>query len=350
LRLFRTGFSTGTCAAGAAKTAALLLVSGERPEQVEVGLPDGSRVSLRVVRADRLGDAAAEAVVRKDAGDDPDVTDGAEVVAQVAFAGTAGVLFRAGEGVGVVTRPGLQVLPGEPAINPVPRQMIRASIGEVTDRGVEVTIAIPGGADLARKTFNPRLGIVGGLSILGTSGLVRPFSTPALREALKCTVAVARASGERSVVLVPGRIGERAARRAFRIAPAEVIEAGNEWGFIVDEISSAGFERLLVVGHPGKLGKLAAGWWDTHSARSGSALPVVHALIEELLKQEAPASPTVEGVFEALAQDERRRVAEALAMRVVVAIARRFSGSVTVALVTMAGDLLGLAGEVASWR
>jgi cobalt-precorrin-5B (C1)-methyltransferase len=349
MTLFRTGLSTGTCAAGAAKAAAMVLVTGNGPDHVEVGLPGGQRVRLPVIGAGWLSGAAAQATIRKQAGDDPDVTDRAEVVARARFSDRTGVCFRAGEGVGTVTRPGLQVSPGEPAINPVPRQMIRAAVGEVTDRGLEVTIAVPGGVELAGRTFNPRLGIVGGLSILGTTGIVRPFSTPAMREALKCAVGVARASGEPSVVVVPGGIGERAARQRFRLGCAEVIEAGNEWGYALDEIAAAGFERILIVGHPGKLGKLAAGWWDTHSSCSGSAVPVVQAIIAALLQRQAPAVPSVEGMFEALGVEERRRVGEALARRVLEAAAARFRGTITVALVTMAGNLLGLAGESERW-
>jgi cobalt-precorrin-5B (C1)-methyltransferase len=228
--------------------------------------------------------------------------------------------------------------------------MIRAALREVTDRAVEVTVAIAGGAELARRTYNPRLGIVGGLSILGTSGRVVPFSHPALREALCCAVRVARASGEQDAVLVPGRIGERAALRSFRIRSQQVIEAGNEWGWVLDQVSKEGFERVLVVGHPGKLGKLAAGCWDTHSSRSGSALPTVLAVVAAVSRRHVPDSATVEGLFTALMPDERRKVAEALAARIAEAIATRFAGPLTVALVNMGGELLGSNGEVASWQ
>jgi cobalt-precorrin-5B (C1)-methyltransferase len=348
--LFRTGYSTGTCAAAAAKAAVLLLESGMATKLVEVGLPDGRRVSLPVARTQRLGEGTAEAAVTKDAGDDPDVTHRAEIVVSVTFSSGREVTFMAGEGVGTVTRPGLQVPPGEPAINPVPRRMIRDAVREVTERAVVVTLAVPGGAELARGTFNPRLGIVGGISILGTSGLVRPMSSPALREALRCFVQVAQASGERALVLVPGKIGERAARRWFNVSVDQVIEVGNEWGFLLDEISAAASARVLVVGHPGKLAKLAAGFWDTHSSRSPSALPTVSSLVSTLLGQEAPGSPTVEGVLGALGAAERELVCNALAARVAEAIATRFAGSVATALVDMAGELLGLAGDIASWR
>ena len=176
-----------------------------------------------------------------------------------------------------MTKPGLAIPPGEPAINPVPRRMIREAVREVTPRGVRVTISIPGGGELARKTFNPRIGIVGGLSILGTTGIVRPFSCSAIRETLRCTLNVAAAAGIRAPVFVPGHIGERAARAHFRVADEQIVEVGNEWGFVLDEALGRPFSALLILGHPGKLAKLTAGDWDTHSGRSGSALPVVAA-------------------------------------------------------------------------
>ena len=181
----RNGYTTGTCAAAAAKAAVKVLCGGAAPETVEVVLADESRAVFSVLFARPSGDGC-EAAVRKDAGDDPDVTDKASIIASVTFIDGNEVLFAAGEGVGTVTKPGLSVPPGEPAINPTPRRMIRDAIREVTNRGVKVTISIPGGRELAARTFNPRLGIVGGLSVLGTYGRVRPFSASALRDSLKC--------------------------------------------------------------------------------------------------------------------------------------------------------------------
>ena len=175
----RGGFSTGACAAAAAKAAALVLRGAGRVGEVEIPFPDGTRVSFAVESAEPLGGARARAAVRKSAGDDPDVTDKALIVAEVRETAGAGVSFRAGKGVGTVTRPGLSVPPGEPAINPGPRRMISEALREVSSGGYEVTISIPGGAELAARTFNPRLGIVGGVSILGTTGIVLPISAKA---------------------------------------------------------------------------------------------------------------------------------------------------------------------------
>ncbi|HEX7579219.1 MAG TPA: cobalt-precorrin-5B (C(1))-methyltransferase CbiD, partial [Thermoanaerobaculia bacterium] len=254
----REGYTTGSCAAAAAKAALLLLAEDLATEEVEIPLPDGQRRRLPVDHV-RGTDEGAEAAVRKDAGDDPDVTNGALITAAVVWIEGNDVEFAAGEGVGTVTKPGLAVPPGKPAVNPVPQRMIREAVREVTFRGVRVTISIDGGRELAAKTFNPRLGIAGGLSILGTTGIVRPFSCSALRETLRCALRVAAATGIRAPVFVPGHIGERAARTHFRVTPEQVVEVGNEWGFAIDEAARQPFAALLMVGHPGKLAKLTAG-------------------------------------------------------------------------------------------
>jgi cobalt-precorrin-5B (C1)-methyltransferase len=347
----RGGYTTGACAAAAAKAALLVLTGAPAPAQVEIALLDGSRATFPVASCRRDG-AAVEAAVSKDAGDDPDVTDGSRVVSRVEFAAGEGVSFAAGAGVGVVGKPGLSVGPGEPAINPGPRAMIRAAVNEVTRRGVRVTVSIPGGQKLAARTFNPRLGIVGGLSILGTTGRVRPMSLPALCDALKCALDVAAACGVSAPVLVPGNIGERAARRQFPLLPEQVIPVGNQWGFMLDQATRYGFERLLVLGHPGKLAKLAGGEWDTHSARSQSALPAVAALAAAALDEPPPDSATVEGIFAALPALARTRVAAALSAAVRHAILQRVGArpAVAVVLVNMAGDILGGDGDWSVWR
>ena len=347
----RTGFTTGACAAAAAKAATMILCGMAPSLQVQIGLPDGVRVVLPVERAE--GDTnAACAAVRKDAGDDPDVTDGCLVVASVKWRNDGTLALAAGEGVGMVTRPGLSVPPGQPAINPAPRQMISEAIREITARGVQVTISIPGGAELAEKTFNPRLGITGGLSILGTSGIVRPFSTTALRDALKCALNVAVACNVKSPVFVPGRIGEKAARRHFHLAPEQLIEVSNEWGFLLDEAAKYDFSRLLVMGHPGKLAKLAMGQWDTHSSRSMSAVPWVSDLAKEAQGFIFQEVRTVEGIFALLQERNRKSLADQLSARIRDAIRSRVRERFHVAtvLVNMKGEILGLDGDLSKWQ
>lgn len=207
------------------------------------------------------------AAVRKDAGDDPDVTDGMKVVVTLSWSETSDTTFVAGEGVGKVTKPGLQIPPGEPAINPVPREMITQAIREVTDRTVRVEVSIPGGHEVAQETFNPRLGIVGGLSILGTTGIVRPYCKRAMEDAIRAAFDVASACGIAEPILVPGNIGATAATR-YTVAEQQVIEVGNQWGVALDDVASRQFKALMLAGHPGKLAKLIQGDWDTHSSRS----------------------------------------------------------------------------------
>jgi cobalt-precorrin-5B (C1)-methyltransferase len=328
----------------------MLLCGAPRPSQVEIGLPDGTRVKLDVASA-HVNTNSASAAIRKFAGDDPDVTDGCLVVASVAWHNEAGVTLIAGEGVGIVTKPGLSVAPGEPAINPVPRRMIRHAVAEVTDRPMQVTISIPGGRDLATRTFNPRLGVVGGLSILGTTGIVRPFSGEALRDALQCALSVASACEVKAPVFVPGRIGEKAARGNFRLAPEQLIEVSNEWGFVLDLAAKLDFERLLILGHPGKLAKLPAGDWDTHSSRSKNAVPWVTDLAERTLGMSLPESKTVEGLFSALAVSERSLLANELAAKIRQAAAQRVGERFPIAavLVNLRSELLGSDGDLTPW-
>ena len=204
----RAGWTTGTCASAAAKAAAVGLVTGAAPAEVDVALPSGRRVSFPVE-----SEVPNRCVVVKDAGDDPDCTDGARVTAEVvwATAGAPSTELRAGPGVGTITKPGIGLAVGAPAINPVPQRMILAALDEVTDQPLVVTFIVPDGEAMAEKTTNARLGIVGGISILGTTGIVRPFSTAAYRASVVQQIDVAAAQGERTVMLATGSRSERAA-------------------------------------------------------------------------------------------------------------------------------------------
>jgi cobalt-precorrin-5B (C1)-methyltransferase len=265
----RTGWTTGTCAAAAAKAAALLLDDGRPREWVEVALPSGRRVTFGVERCEPVADAA-RAVVIKDAGDDPDVTHGAHLTATVSWQPGTGVELAAGVGVGVVTKPGLGLPLGGPAINPVPRKMITQAVTEVVgDRGVRVVISVPDGERMARKTTNRRLGIVGGISILGTTGIVRPFSTAAWRASVVQSVRVAAAQGERTVVLCTGGRTERGAMALLPELPEVCfVEVGDFTGAALSTAKDSGIARVVFVGMVGKLSKLAAGVLMTHYTRS----------------------------------------------------------------------------------
>ncbi|RJQ66462.1 MAG: cobalamin biosynthesis protein CbiD [Desulfobacteraceae bacterium] len=347
------GYTTGTCAAAAAKAAAALLAGEEQadPIQVCVTLPDGETVCLPLAFA-RLDGDRATAAVQKDAGDDPDVTHGSLVVATVAWRDDDRIEFTAGEGVGTVTRPGLSIPPGQPAINPTPRRMIRQAVREVTARGVQVQIAIPGGRELAQKTFNPRLGIQGGLSILGNSGRVRPFSHAAVQATVGCAMDVAAAGAVMFPVLVPGRIGEKAARKHFKLAPEQIVEVSNEWGYALSRLHAYAFERVLIVGHPGKLAKLADGQWQTHSARSPNPVAILARFGMDLLgRRLAEDSSTTEALMNSLDLCERSRLANALAEKIARAATAKIGGSPVAAvfLVNLQGNKFGSFGDLSPW-
>ncbi|MEK7822409.1 MAG: cobalt-precorrin-5B (C(1))-methyltransferase CbiD, partial [Planctomycetota bacterium] len=217
------------------------------------------------------------------------------------------ILIDGGEGVGRVTKPGLRVPPGQAAINPVPRDMIQSAAAPLLKKwsGLEVTISVPGGEELARKTFNPRLGILGGISIIGTTGIVRPMSQEALKDSITACLDVARALGHETTVLVPGNLGERACQRNFKLPQEQVVEMGNFLGFTLVEAAKRGFRRIILAGHPGKLAKLLRGDLDTHSLKSAPAMDIINNILkEEGLEEETlrtlDNSLTVEGILEGL--------------------------------------------------
>lgn len=348
----RLGYTTGACAAAAAHAALRRLMGNEEPfKSVEIPFPNGERHSFPVAFVG-TGDDGVEAAVRKDAGDDPDITNGSLISALVEWREGNDVVFAAGDGVGTVTRKGLSVPPGEPAINPVPRKMIRDALRELTARNVRVTLSIPGGREMARKTYNPRLGIVNGLSILGTTGRVRPFSCQAMRCALVCELDVARAAGVTAPVLVPGHIGERSAQTHLILTAEQLIEVGNEWGFLLELLPRYSFRQSLLWGHPGKLAKLAAGQWDTHSSRSSSAIEGLRRLNGTFHGIDPCEYSTTEGFFAALDQTERTRTAEELSASIARAAEEKTGGEVkiSVVLVNMEGNVLGAHGDLSRWQ
>jgi cobalt-precorrin-5B (C1)-methyltransferase len=267
--VLRRGWSTGACAAAAARAAFAALVTGTFPDPVEIALPRGERPRFPLAFKE-LHDGMARAGIVKDAGDDPDVTHGAMVVATVARAEPgAGIRFRAGDGVGTVTLPGLPLAVGEPAINLGPRAMIEAALAEIEPApDVEVTLAIPGGAALAAKTMNARLGIVGGLSILGTTGIVVPYSCSAWIASIERGIDVARAAGLTHIAASTGSSSEAAVKRLFGFPDIALIDMGDFAGGVLKYLRRHPVPRLTLAGGIGKMAKLAAGHLDLHSARS----------------------------------------------------------------------------------
>jgi len=285
-RPLRKGWTTGACATAAAKAAYTGLLTGTFPDPVEVPLPGGQRPSFALATTAR-GNRAATAGVVKDAGDDPDVTHGALVLATVRpGAPGSGVSFRAGEGVGTVTRPGLPIPPGEPAINPVPRQMIREAIAEVAaahgDSGdVEVEISIPGGEALAAKTLNGRLGIVGGLSILGTTGIVVPYSCSSWIASIHRGIDVALACGLTHIAAATGSSSEAAVQKMHDLTETALIDMGDFVGGTLKYVKTHPVPRVTIAGGVAKMTKLAQGLLDLHSKRGAVDLDALAKLAEK---------------------------------------------------------------------
>jgi len=264
----RTGFTTGACAAAAARAAARALLTGAPVPWIAIVLPNGQEARFAVSRYE-LEDGRARCGVVKDAGDDPDVTHGAEIVAEVSLSDRPGVELRGGQGVATVTRPGLGLDPGQPAINPVPRrnitEMVRVELEAAGRTGAVVTISVPEGERLAALTLNPRLGLVGGISILGTSGIVRPFSTAAWQVSVTQAIDVARAAGQAHLVLTTGGRTERFAMALLPDLPEQAfIQVGDDVGLGLRHAARRGAERATVVAMVGKLAKMAGGATQTH--------------------------------------------------------------------------------------
>ncbi|HMK69747.1 MAG TPA: cobalt-precorrin-5B (C(1))-methyltransferase [Xanthobacteraceae bacterium] len=321
-RPLRRGWTTGTCAAAAAKAAFAALLTGEFPDPVEVTLPRGERPSFALALMRKDADSATAGVI-KDAGDDPDVTHGALVLATVRFGiPGAGVTFRAGEGVGTVTLAGLPVPPGEPAINPVPRRMMRDAIAEVAAAAVaaadvEVEIAIPGGEALAARTLNGRLGIVGGLSILGTTGIVVPYSCSAWIHSIHRGIDVARAAGLTHIAGATGANSETAVQKLYALPDIALIDMGDFVGGMLKYVRAHPLPRVTIAGGVAKMTKLAQGLTDLHSKRGSVDRALLGALAQaaggsaSLCAQIVTANTAAE-IF-ALAQSEGIGLGDAVA-------------------------------------
>ncbi|WP_457575466.1 cobalt-precorrin-5B (C(1))-methyltransferase CbiD [Desulfomarina sp.] len=318
----RSGFTTGSCAAAAAKAAALMLQGESPPATVEIPFPDGSRKIFQVNSSQANSDGSFEAYIIKDAGDDPDVTNGAEIGARAAPgpAGSKncvdidGLLLCGGSGVGMVTKPGLAVRAGEPAINPVPRKMITGAVREAIPEGsVTITIIVPRGEELAVKTLNHRLGVVGGISILGTTGIVRPVSADAWTATIKASMDVAKEAGLKDIVISTGRTSEKGAQQLLDLREEAYAMMGDYLEFSLLEAAKHGFSTIHLSGMWAKIVKAALRVPQTH-VRNG-ALEMVDAarLLEELgadgkLLERIKKSNTAREMYKHLEEAKRREI------------------------------------------
>jgi len=277
-RKYRKGHTTGACAAAASKAAAAMLVSGQALKQISIDTPAGVKLHLPVLDIE-LGKESAKCAVIKDGGDDPDVTTGLKIFAEARFAGETGVRITAGEGIGTVTMPGLKVAPGQPAINPVPMRMILKEVAEVLpeDKSVEIMLTVPGGEEIAKKTYNARLGITGGISILGTTGIVHPMSEEAWKESLALELKVMAVGGLKNAVYIFGNYGEEFVASQLGVAPQSIIKTSNFVGFMLEKAVENRLESVLIAGHLGKLVKVAGGIFHTHSKVADARMEILTA-------------------------------------------------------------------------
>jgi cobalt-precorrin-5B (C1)-methyltransferase len=338
----RRGWTTGACATAATKAALMALWGEGFPERVRITLPRGERPDFAVGYSAQ-GDSWAEAGIFKDAGDDPDVTHGALIRARVA-ASDGGVVFVAGDGVGTVTKPGLPIAVGEPAVNPVPRAMMAGIVQEMAARlgqpgDVTITLSVPGGAALAQKTWNPRLGIRGGLSILGTTGIVRPFSCAAWIASIHRGIDVARASGLNHVAGATGATSERAVQALYGLADEAMLDMGDFVGGMLKYLAKHPVERVTIGGGIGKISKLAQGHWDLHSKRGQVDFT---ALAELVADARVGAANTVLDAYEMVGPTLAQAVAEAALARVT----ERFGAQTRfdIVIINRAGDIIARAG------
>lgn len=336
----RRGWTTGACATAATKAALTALVTGRFPDPVEITLPKGQLVAFPLA-LEELGEGWARAGIIKDAGDDPDVTHGCTVVAMVRRR-ASGVVFKAGEGVGTVTRPGLPVAVGGPAINPVPRQMMEAVVAEFGG-GAEIEISIPGGAALAEKTWNGRLGIVGGLSILGTTGIVNPFSCAAWIASIHRGIDVARAGGFAHVAGCTGSTSEEAVQKHYDLPLEAMLDMGDFAGGLLKYLAVNPVPRLTIGGGFGKMVKLAQGAMDLHSGRSQVDFAWLAELAPKHLREAVLSANTAQHVLEICGEG----LAQIVAAAALGQVQMRLQGSGVVAdviVVDRAGRIIAHAG------
>jgi cobalt-precorrin-5B (C1)-methyltransferase len=357
-RRMRTGFTTGACAAAAAKAATRTLVRGVVLTEIETTLPNRTRVTFPLQRAELQPPRATCSVV-KDAGDDPDCTHGAEMTATVELTARPGVDIRGGAGIATVTKPGLGLAVGTPAVNPVPRKNITEMVEEELEggdaRGAIVVLSVPGGEEMAKQTLNARLGLVGGISILGTTGIVRPYSTAAFKASIVQGIDVARQRGHQALVVTTGGKSEAYAMKLHPEIPEEAfIQMGDFVGVTLKHCARRGIERVLLVGMIGKLSKMANGKMQTHAAGSEVSMDLLATLAAEVgarpeIEAEIRAANTARHVLELCAREGLTGIAALICRRVVEQGQRHAGGPLRLEaeLVDFNGAMLGRYPEAA---
>ena len=346
-KFLRSGYTTGACAAAGVKAALILDTSGEAVSAVELTALDGTLLTIPIEHVEKIS-GGVRAEVIKFSGDDPDITNGASVFATVRRISVDDIIFRAGIGVGRITKPGLQLPVGEPAINPGPRQLIRNVAAEFGIIGLEVEISIPAGVDLAKRTLNPVLGIEGGLSIIGSTGVLRPMSEEAFKNSLVPQIDVAVATGFSELVFVPGKIGETIALKLGFNSDA-IIQTSNFIGFMLEAAAERQVAKVILCGHVGKLAKVAAGVFHTHNRVADCRLETLaaYSAAEGLPAAEVQKildANTAEEAAQIISANNLQRVYKKIAARASLRAERYVFGKLKVAtiLVDYSGNVLGV--------
>ena len=340
------GYTTGASAAAGVKAALIFLTSGAIVDEVEITALDGTILEIPVAKLERDGEKICVEVV-KNSGDDPDITNGVSVFTAIKKVSDAGIFFIAGEGVGKITKAGLQLPVGEPAINPGPRQLIKNVAAEFGVDGLEVEISIPAGVELAKKTLNPILGVEGGISVIGTTGVLRPMSEEAFKNSLVPQIDVAKAAGYDSLVFVPGKIGETIAKK-FGFPNEIIIETSNFIGFMLEAAADRNIREIILCGHLGKLIKVAAGIFHTHNRVADGRLETLaaYAAAEGLVAEEVKkilSAATTEEAAKIISDNKLNRVYKKIAERVSLRAKRYVFGKIEVGaiLADYSGQILG---------
>ena len=354
----RKGFTTGTAATAAAKAALLMLINQEPIDEIGITLPQGQRLVLPIEEG-TFSQQSGSCGVIKDGGDDPDVTSGLLIKAQVEWQKERELVIEGGIGVGRVTRIGLPVSVGEPAINPVPRKMITEAISPLLreGEGVRVIISVPNGEEVAKKTFNPRLGIEGGISILGTTGIVEPMSEEAFKKSLALKIKQRVAEGEDFGVLIPGNYGKKIATQEYGFAHERLIKTSNFIGYILEACLEYGLNKILLIGHLGKLIKVAGGIFHTHSRTADGRQEIMASFVglfgggQELIRSIFEAA-TTEAMVELLDNAQLEGLYLWIADRIARRCRQYVKGGleVEVVLFTMERGILAESTGVKSWR
>ncbi len=359
------GYTTGSCATAGVKAGLLALLEQNIVDTVIIENPQGQYIEVPIKEVIRISDVEAQVTVVKDGGDDPDVTHGNAVVTTVVLTDSGTLSFHAGHGVGTVTKPGLALPVGEPAINPGPRKMMQIVFEEfcVKGEGVDVTVTVPNGLDLAKKTLNHTLGIEGGISIIGTTGIVKPMSEEGFKNSLVPQLEVMKANGIETAVLVPGRIGQELAEQVLGIHKNQMAETSNFIGFMLEQAVRIGFKQILIIGHIGKLVKLANGSFHTHNRMSDGRMEtiVAYAALEgasQAVCEELFQCQTTESTFPILEREGLtgvyQRIVDRAALRSERYIAKE--AQVGIIITTLQGDILAIdenakdIGERETWR